>query len=128
VTEIQRYETHLDYISHDPNGSFVLYTDHIAALEAVKATEPLPGDYEKALIAVLAAPMPDGCTVRDYLEDAIPNKQSLVELGINVDGYGISDIRGDIHEDFYRLLIHTILTAASALVPSPALEAKTEGE
>nr|WP_250808447.1 hypothetical protein [Neorhizobium tomejilense] len=59
--------------------------------------------------AVLSAKMPDGCTVADYLEGTLPGQSDLAALGINVDGYGLSDTRADIHRDFYRILIKAML-------------------
>lgn len=68
--------------------------------------------------AALGATMPDGCKVIDYLEDAVPNESSLKELGIDTAGYGISDIRSDIHQDFYCLIIGAIMEGATRSEPS----------
>lgn len=73
----------------------------------------------------LAAPMPDGCTVRDYLEDAIPNNASLAELGIDLTNDWLSNIREEIHDDFYTVLITAILTSAHA-APLPTLTPETK--
>lgn len=64
--------------------------------------------------AVLSAQLPDGCTVQDYLEDAIPNEESLAELGISTHGAGFSYVRSEMHDDFYVLLITAILNAGQA--------------
>lgn len=77
----------------------------------------MPGDYEKRIIQALQAKMPDGLPVQDYLEDCIPSKADLDLMGINTSGYELSDIRADIYEDFYRLLVHTILDAAYPTKP-----------
>lgn len=75
------------------------------------------------LSAVLQASMPDGCKVIDYLEDAVPNEASLVELGINTALYGISDVRTEIHQDFYEMLVGAIVSAAAVptVLPGSAL-------
>lgn len=63
---------------------------------------------------ILQAQMADGCNVMDYLSDAVPNEASLKELGINTNGYGISNIREEIYNDFYSMIISAILNADPA--------------
>jgi hypothetical protein len=68
---------------------------------------------EEQIKAALSAKMPDGLPVREYLE--MPTKSEMEALGVNTDGYGISDIREDIIADYEKLLMSTSLSAALAV-------------
>ena len=54
---------------------------------------------------------PNGAFLIDYLEDMIPDKEGLEALDIPTLGYWNSDIRGDMHYDFYKIFMETILEA-----------------
>ena len=66
--------------------------------------------YASVHLPISRGECPDGTTVEDWIQ--VPSRNELErDWKISTVGYGISDIRGDIHESFYEKLLHIMAKA-----------------